>query len=433
MLKVGTVCSGIGSPEFALEDLAIPHRRVFACEIDKYAQKSYLANFNVDNMFTDMTKDDWTEHYCDLLIGGIPCQAFSLAGKRLGELDPRGLLFYNFYNYLKKQQPKYFIIENVKGLLSDSGGKTFDNWLQLLSQSVNTHYNMFPHEDSLLYNVHWTVLNSKDFDVPQNRERVFIIGIRNDLPNNFRFPTGVPLTKRLKDVLESVVDEKYYLSDTMLEWLQSHSDKKQLEGAGFKFSTRDVNGIGSAINARTFKMGIDDNYIEEPKINVVGNVGNGHEAQNVYDKNGLAPCVREMHGKVTKIIVSEPAILSQKRTDFGRLTRKDYESGKLKLDRKSIQELVPREDGISNTITSVQKDNLLIEPKLEFIAGIKTGKLWLDNGKNLSRNFKSGNRIYDEKGISPALTSEGGGLGGKSGLIKVDSEQPGNVGGGLIN
>lgn len=247
MIQITTVCSGIGSPEQALKNLNIPHEVVFGCEIDKYARQTYEANHNAKTMYTDMTKEEWDkpEQYADLFIGGIPCQAFSLAGKRLGELDPRGLLFYDFYRYVKNQQPKVFIIENVKGLLSDANGSTFQNWIQLLGRSMNTHINMFNHEDSLLYNLHFKVLNSKDFGVPQNRERVFIVGIRNDLPNTFRFPIGERLTKRLKDILESDVDEKYYLSDTMVNGFISRKEN----GTGFakQFTIRNENDIASCI------------------------------------------------------------------------------------------------------------------------------------------------------------------------------------------
>jgi DNA (cytosine-5)-methyltransferase 1 len=111
-IKIATVCSGIGSPEQALKELDIPHEISFACEIDKYARQTYLANFTPNQMYTDLTAEEWDkpEQYSDLFIGGIPCQAFSLAGKRLGELDKRGLLFYDFYRYVKNQQPKVFII-----------------------------------------------------------------------------------------------------------------------------------------------------------------------------------------------------------------------------------------------------------------------------------------------------------------------------------
>ena len=98
-------------------------------------------------------------------------------------------------------------------------GEIFQNWINLLGQSVNGDAFMFPHEDSIMYNLHWQVLNTKDYGLPQNRERVFLIGIRNDLPNTFVFPKGIPLKLRLKDILEDKVDEKYYLSKKMLELL----------------------------------------------------------------------------------------------------------------------------------------------------------------------------------------------------------------------
>ena len=131
MIKVATVCTGIGSPEQAIKELGWKHEISFGCELDKYARTTYAANHQANRMFTDMTKESWIgeEYKSDLFVGGIPCQAFSLAGKRLGELDPRGLLFYNFYDYVNKQRPKVFIIENVKGLLSDAKGTTFQNWI----------------------------------------------------------------------------------------------------------------------------------------------------------------------------------------------------------------------------------------------------------------------------------------------------------------
>lgn len=311
MLKVATDCTGIGSPEQALKELQIPHEIIFACERDKYAQQTYLANFTPNQMFEDMTtRDNYQDGiYSDLYIAGIPCQSFSLAGKRLGELDPRGLLFYNFYDYVKKQQPKYFIIENVKGLLST--GNVFQTWLELLGQSVNTHYNMFNHEDSLMYNLHWTVLNSKDFGVPQNRERVFIVGIRNDLPNNFSFPTGKPLAIRLKDILEPVVDEKYYLSDKALEYLLR---AKQERTENVKYD--DGTGFASTITAnyRKWVHNGGETYITEPICVAM----RGRNPENPSDRTVGAP---------------------------------------------TEQRLEPNSQGTTNTITSVQKDNLILENK----------------------------------------------------------------------
>lgn len=231
MLKVGTDCSGIGAPEEALAELQVKHEIVFACDKDKFARETYLANHKPGVMFKDMTTRDNTpaELYADLYIAGIPCQAFSIAGKRLGELDPRGLLFYNFYDYVKKRRPKVFIIENVKGLLSHNEGRTFNNWLQLLGGSVNGNINVFNHPDSLEYNLHYKVLNTLDYGLPQSRERVFLIGIRPDLPNEYNFPTPVPLEKDLKDILEQEVDERYYLSDEQFAKL-SYNGEKPLPG-----------------------------------------------------------------------------------------------------------------------------------------------------------------------------------------------------------
>ncbi len=224
-MKIATVCSGIGSPELAVENLSnefgFEYENVFACEIDKFARGSYNAIHSCGTMYNDMTKEQWDQssQYADLFIGGIPCQAFSLAGKRLGEKDKRGVLFYDFYRYVKNQQPKVFIIENVKGLLSDNKGRTFKNWCSLLGQTLNYAHNFFKHPDCLDYHLHYMVLNTKDFGLPQNRERVFLIGIRPDITFEYQFPKGWPLAKRLKDVLEAVVDEKYFLSDTALDYL----------------------------------------------------------------------------------------------------------------------------------------------------------------------------------------------------------------------
>jgi DNA (cytosine-5)-methyltransferase 1 len=348
-IKIATVCSGIGSPEQALKELKISHEIAFACEIDKYARQTYLANFTPNEMYTDLTAEEWdkSEQYSDLFIGGIPCQAFSLAGKRLGELDKRGLLFYDFYRYVKNQQPKVFIIENVKGLLSDNNGITFQNWCALLGRSMNTHVNMFNHDDSLLYNLHFKVLNSKDFGVPQNRERVFLIGIRNDLPNTFRFPIGERLKIRLKDILESEVDEKYYLSEKMLDYLHNTNEKHKFLGNGFEFKPRDENGIASCITARCFKQGCDDNYIQEPYCVAM----RGRNPDNPSDRTTGA---------------------------------------------NTEQRLEPNSQGITNTITSVQKDNLIVvkEATKQGYAIAKEGdSINLSNLNSETRRGRVGNQI----------------------------------------
>lgn len=215
-MKVGTFFSGIGSPEQALLNLGIKHEIEFACDIDKYARETYLKNFDCKNMYQDITALDMKDlSYVDLLVFGFPCQAFSMAGKRGGFEDTRGTLFYDALRYLTQHKPRYFIAENVKGLLSHDSGKTFQTIIDCLALTTNTQMSLMPF-DNLGYHIYYKVLNTKDFGIPQNRERIFIVGIRDDEDNTFRFPKGVTLNKKLKDILQEKYDIKYYLSDKMI-------------------------------------------------------------------------------------------------------------------------------------------------------------------------------------------------------------------------
>lgn len=364
LIKVATVCSGIGSPEQALKDLNVPHEVVFACEIDKYARKSYEAIHEANQMFEDMTSDEFHSNagYSDLFIGGIPCQAFSLAGKRLGELDKRGLLFYDFYKYVNNKQPKLFIIENVKGLLSDAGGKTFSNWQHLLGDCVNGHRQMFNHHDSLGYNLYWTTLNTKDFGLPQNRERVFLVGIRPDVDDNsFRFPIGWKLDKRLKDVLETEVDEKYYLSDKLINWITQHREKRGSSGKHiFDGSEHHI----GCVTARYHKTGAEDNYIKVSEATKQGfAIAEPDDSINLSNPNS-----ETRRGRVGKQLantldtdcnqaVVEPICVAMR----GRNPNNPYDRT---AGSPTEQRLEPNSQGITNTITSVQKDNLICDPTI---------------------------------------------------------------------
>lgn len=138
-------------------------------------------------------------------------------------------------------------------------GKTFQEWLNFLGgKSVNGNPTFFPYEDSVPYHIYFQVINTKDFGVPQNRERVFIIGIRDDSDNNFSFPKPFPLTKRLKDVLEKEVDEKYFLSDTMLEYFHNRADNFNNGTINFK----DENSVASTITSSSSSLDISDNIIK---------------------------------------------------------------------------------------------------------------------------------------------------------------------------
>ena len=191
-----------------------------------------------------------------------PCQSFSLAGKRKGEDSENGILFYNSQEFIVKNKPRYFIFENVKGLLSDNKGRTFQTWIDMLGgKSVNGNPVLFPCENSTPYHIYHKVLNAKKYGVPQNRERVFIIGIRDNQDNKFTWPKEQVLTKRLKDILEQEVDEKYYLSTKLLTGFLEHKKRHEERGNGFGFSTNDINKHSRAINTKEGTRHCD-NYIK---------------------------------------------------------------------------------------------------------------------------------------------------------------------------
>jgi DNA (cytosine-5)-methyltransferase 1 len=219
MIKVGSDFSGVGAFDQALMRLGIDYETLFACDMDKYARQTFIHNYGEPKYYPVNVYDrEIPSESLDIYMTSPPCQAFSLAGKRLGKDDKRGILFFNSHEFIKVNKPRYFIFENVKGLLSDDNGNTFQEWVNMLGgKSVNGVPVLFPYEDSVPYHIYWKVLNAKKYGVPQNRERVFLIGIRDDEDNVFQFPKEEHLTKRLKDVLEEDVDEKYFLSQERID------------------------------------------------------------------------------------------------------------------------------------------------------------------------------------------------------------------------
>lgn len=226
MIKVGSDFSGVGAFNQALIRLGIEYKELFACDMDKYARQTFIHNYGEPEYYpTNVYDRAIPDQSLDIYMTSPPCQAFSLAGKRLGKEDKRGILFFNSHEFIQNNKPRYFIFENVKGLLSDNAGKTFSEWVNLLGgKSINGNPVIFPYEDAVPYHLYYKVLNAKHYGVPQNRERVFLIGIRDDEDNNFRFPIEEQLTKRLKDVLENEVDDKYFLSEKMISYLENRSN-----------------------------------------------------------------------------------------------------------------------------------------------------------------------------------------------------------------
>lgn len=221
-IKVGSDFSGVGAFNQALMRLGVNYEEVFACDMDKFARQTFIHNYGEPKYYPFNVYDrEIPRESIDIYMTSPPCQAFSLAGKRLGKEDKRGILFFNSLEFIQVNKPRFFIFENVKGLLSDDGGKTFQEWVNLLGgKSINGLPVIFPYDDSVPYHLYWKVLNAKHHGVPQNRERVFLIGIRDDQDNKFQFPKEEHLTKRLKDVLEEEVFEKYYLTDEQVQNIQ---------------------------------------------------------------------------------------------------------------------------------------------------------------------------------------------------------------------
>jgi DNA (cytosine-5)-methyltransferase 1 len=296
MLKVGSDFSGVGAFNQALTRLGVEYQEVFACDMDKYARQTFIHNYGEPKYYpTNVYDREIPLESLDIYMTSPPCQAFSLSGKRLGKDDKRGILFFNSYEFIQKNNPRFFIFENVKGLLSDDGGNTFQEWINMLGgRSVNGLPILFPYDNALPYHLYWQVLNAKHHGVPQNRERVFLIGIRDDKDNNFRFPAEEHLSKRLKDVLEEEVDDKYFLSEKMIEWITEHREKRESQN-NFPMNEDD---IGSCVTARYFKMGAEDPYLkiksatskgyEEAFEGIIQKTTYGkHQQDCFYDSNGI--------------------------------------------------------------------------------------------------------------------------------------------------
>lgn len=257
-LKVGSDFSGVGAFDQALKRLGINYETIFACDMDKHARQTFIENYGEPKYYPENVYNrEIPKESIDIYMTSPPCQAFSIAGKRKGETEERGVLFYNSHEFIIKNKPRYFIFENVKGLLSDDNGRTFQRWIDYLSKSVNGQPVIFPHEQSANYHVYYQVLNSKDYGVPQNRERIFIIGIRDDEDNNFTFPPKEHLTKRLKDVLEDDVAKKYFLSDVNLNKILIGEDCDSIQrvgnlhpsGNGMNGNVYDEKGISPTLTA----------------------------------------------------------------------------------------------------------------------------------------------------------------------------------------
>ena len=288
-MKFLSLFSGIGAFEKALVNLGVPFELVGYCEIDKYASKSYAAIHGVDESMNlgDITKIDEKAlpKDIDLITYGFPCTDISIAGKQKGLFNEDGTqtrsgLFFEALRIIEETQPKVAIAENVKNLV----GKKFNAQFQVVLASL----------EAAGYNNYWKVLNAKDFGIPQNRERVFIVSIRKDIDSGeFMFPEGFPLALRLKDMLEAEVDENFYIETKRMEIIQQNLGN--VFENNFIIGSSQKNafvGDGSICPALTNAMGTGGG--QTPMVKQIGNCCPTKTRDNpnqgrIYDTDGLAP------------------------------------------------------------------------------------------------------------------------------------------------
>lgn len=323
-LRVLSLFSGIGAFETALDEEDIDWQLDHYCEIDKYACMSYnqIHGTTDEDNLKDVTQIDYSKiGDIDLITYGFPCQDISVAGHQKGFFDEKGNqtrsgLFFNAADVIRHTRPKFAIFENVKNLTGKKFKAEFETVLSVL--------------DELGYNTYWKVLNAKDYGVPQNRERVFGISIRKDIDHGYDFPLPVELKLRLKDILEDHVDEKYYLSEKIIKGFIRHNENHEKKGNGFIWQPKTKDDIASCVTARVFKTGATDNSLIEPTI-------------------------------------TEPVICRS-------IGRNPENPSSRVAGEPTEQRIEINTSGCSHTLTSVQKDNYVIEPKIKIVGKLNSSQ-----------------------------------------------------------
>ena len=372
MIKLLSLFTGIGAFEKALERLNVEYELVGFSEIDKYAIKSYCAIHNVteDKNYGDISKIDENKlPDFDIMTWGLPCQDISIAGKLKGikEGETRSGLYYEGYRILKAKKPKISIIENVKNLTSKRFKNEFESILKDLSD--------------LGYNNYWQVLNAKDYGIPQNRERVFIISIRKDIDNGkFTFPEKIPLQLKLKDLLEDVVDDKYYLTEKGIGRLIKKNNKL--------IRNNDNPDVSSCIIAGYHKMdGRNNQYIsEQNKPKRIGGIYDTEErkrqAGSIYDPNAISPTLTTMFPGGDK----QPFVLVNEGTKKGTSEAREGDS---------INISYPNNMKKRGRVGKEVSQTILTSPNMAVVE--KANKpICLNANKKVSIQ----DRIYDEEGIA---------------------------------
>ena len=383
-LKVATAFSGYDSQKMALERLhnAFPDfcfELVAWSEIDENAIAAHNAIFPEDKSknLGDISKIDWAKAPdFDLFTYSFPCQDISAAGKQSGFEEGTGTrssLLWECKKTIEAKKPRYLMMENVKALASAKFLPFLRQWQRWLHGQGYENFTQ--------------VLNACDYEVPQNRERVFMISIlrtdNNPYPSYY-FPKKLKLEKRIKHILEQNVDESYYLSQKALEYfcragqrvddnfLKQAAEPKIAASRGRGEFNRQQLEINESGTSNTLTSVSKDNLLIEPKVNIVGQYDSSQNSR-IIDTEGISYCVTNGHKDgMPKII--EPNVLRQERTEQGKLIRKLSKGDKGIKFNGGNKEFCPRTDGLSNTLSTSTKDNMLAVPELRCIEGCMVDK-----------------------------------------------------------
>lgn len=447
-IRVFEAFAGYGSQSMALRRLGIDFEVVGISEIDKYAIQTYMAVHGDTPNYGDISKIDWSSvPDFDFLTYSFPCTDISTAGQQKGLAEGSGTrssLLWECRKAIEAKRPKYLLMENVKNLVAKKFTPYLKEWIIFLEGQGYSNYTK--------------VLNAKDFGVPQNRERVFMVSILGEV--SFHFPKPFTLEKRLRDVLEKDVDESFYLSEKVVNTLLARNEKNKAKGNGFKFEPTMGDVIASTIGTHSNDRDCD-NYVY-----VVGNTNpSGHGMNgNVFDSNGLCPTLTTNKGEGPRILESVPTDLSSKGEKYGnKRVQSLVDSGKISdheiqyldaynqtvsdicgtikttvdsscmsfisepiscalrgrnpenpSDRKAgieLEHTLELGTDIANCITTVQKDSLVAEPSLYIKQATKKGYIEIPPGGVFDASYPESltrrGRVQDNGKVSPTLTAGG--------------------------
>ena len=365
----------------------------------KELQKYWLANKLSKNL-GDISKLEYLE-YADFWTYSFPCTDISVSGKQKGIImgKTRSGLLYEVQRLLEKARetstlPKYLMLENVKNLVGKKFKPQFDEWLAWL--------------DELGYNTYYKVLNAKDYGVPQNRERVFAISIRKDIDNGkFEFPQPFDNGVRLKDILEDNVDEKYYLTNTMIRGFIKHNESHTAKGTGFIWKPRDVNGIASTLRANGALAPTDNTILETNRCIQIGNLSlcNYDEINRVYSREGCSPTLSTMQGGNRQPKIAEPIAYVKEATKKGYAEIHDGDSVNLEQPNSKTRRGRVGKGRAQTLITSCNQAIVESQTKSFRVRKLTPRECYRlmgfkDKQFNKAQQFNSNSQLYKQAGNS---------------------------------